>query len=534
MRVDRGSWRRVLVAVVILGAMAVQGSPGPAGAHLQPAETDGARDYIVVLRDREDVAGVARRHAGDYEARVARTYSRALSGYAARIPERHLARLRSDPRVQFVAPDLPVTAQGRVALNGDTVPTGVRRIEAVTGSTARQASNVNVAVLDSGIDLDHPDLNARAGKNCMAETVAPDDDNGHGTHVAGTIAALNNGAGVVGVAPGTAVYAVKVLNSAGSGNVSNLLCAIDWVSANGSRLNIRVVNMSVAVSPSSNDNNCGRSNSDPLHTAICNATATGVTFVAAAGNQGGDVASVAPASYPEVLAATAMVDSDGRPGGVGGVSCTGRADDRAMDVSNYAVAQAELDHLLAAPGDCITSTAPGGGHSIKLGTSMASAHLAGSVALCIGDGAPGPCAGMSPSQVIRQMRSDAAARSAAVPGYGFLGDANSPRNGRSYGHLVWDGAATASLPGGPLVTTTTSTTTTTTPSSTTTVAPTTTTVLPGTTTTLPTTTTTAPPPAGTESSQCQQLEQLRKQFLGLSDPAVARIEAQQDRLRCRR
>lgn len=512
----------MLVVLGVLCSMTVAGTPGSAGARPQPPRAEGARDYIVVLRDGEDVGGVARRHAGDYQARVARTYNRALSAYSARIPERQLARLRADPRVAFVAPDLPVAAQGRVALNGDTVPTGVRRIEAVTGATARQASDVNVAVLDTGIDLDHPDLNVRAGKNCMAEGVAPDDDNGHGTHVAGTIAAANNGRGVVGVAPGTAVYAVKVLNSAGSGNVSNLLCAIDWVAANGSRLNIRVVNMSLAVSPSSNDNNCGRSNQDPLHTAICNATAAGITFVAAAGNQGGDVANVAPANYPEVLAASAMVDSDGSPGGVGGVSCTGRADDRAMNTSNYAVARTELDHLLAAPGDCITSTAPGGGYSVKLGTSMASAHLAGAVALCIGDGAPGPCAGKSPAEIIRQMRSDAAARAAASPGYGFAA------NGRSYGPLVWSGAAATT-------TTSTTTTSTTISSTTTTTSPqaTTTTVRPTTTTTVrPATTTTAPPGGSGPSAECQQLAQLRSQFLGVSDLAVARIDAERARLGC--
>jgi len=532
-RDDLSGWRRVLVAVAVLGGMAVVSPPGPAGARLQP-QAEGARDYIVVLRDRDDVSGVARRHADDYEARVARTYSRALAGYAARIPERHLARLRSDPRVAFVAPDLPVTAQGTVPLNGGTAPTGVRRIEAATASTARQASNVNVAVFDTGIDLDHPDLNARAGKNCMADGVAPDDDHGHGTHVAGTIGAVNNGVGVVGVAPGTALYAVKVLNSAGSGNVSNLLCAIDWVAANGSRLNIGVVNMSLAVSPSANDNNCGRSNSDPLHTAICNATATGVTFVAAAGNQGVDMASVAPANYPEVLAAAGMVDSDGRPGGTGGVSCGGGADDTAMTKSNFAVAQSELDHLLAAPGECITSTAPGGLYGMKSGSSMASAHVAGSVALCIGDGAPGPCAGKSPPGVIRQLRSDAAARSSANPGYGFAGDPNRPRSGRSYGYLVWSGGAASAEP----VTTTTSTTTTstTTPSTTTTrltttTVPTTTTA-PRTTTVAPTTTTTTAPTGTAPTAQCQQLLELRRQFLGVSDAVVARIDSERARLGC--
>jgi len=532
MRDSLGGWRRVLVAVAVLGGMAGVGPPGPSAARAQPGEADDLRDYIVVLRDRHDVPEVARRHAADYQARVGRTYSRALAGYSARIPDRLVARLRADPRVAFVAPDLPVTLQGTVALNGDTAPAGVRRIEAVTGAGARQASNANVAVFDTGIDLRHPDLDARAGKNCMAEGVPPDDDHGHGTHVAGTIAAANNGLGVVGVAPGTAVYAVKVLNSAGSGSVSHLLCGIDWLAANGGRLNIRVANLSLAVSPAYNDDNCGRSNSDPLHTAICNATAAGITFVAAAGNQGGDVASVAPANYPEVLAAVGMVDTDGRAGGIGGVSCSGRQDDTAMSSSNYAVAQRELDHLLAAPADCVTSTAPGGGLSVKVGTSMASAHVTGSVALCIGDGAPGPCAGKSPREVIRQMRSDAAARSASTPGYGFAGDSASPRNGRNYGHLVWNGAAAA------VTTTTTSTSTTSTTTrlvaTTTTLATTTTTTAPlATTTTVPpTTTTTAPTATGPMSGQCQQLLELRSQFVGVSDFAVARIDDERARVGC--
>ncbi len=490
----------MVVAVAILGSVATVAPPGPAGARLQSSQVDDVRDYIVVLRERQDVPDVARRHAGDYQARVARTYSRALDGYAARIPERQLDRLREDPRVAYVVEDLPVTAQGTVALNGETAPTGVRRIEAATESTSRQASDANVAVLDTGIDLDHPDLNARAGKNCVAEGADPEDDHGHGTHVAGIIAASNNGIGVVGVAPGTAVYAVKVLDSGAAGNVSQLLCGIEWVTANGSGLGIRVVNMSVAVSPAFNDGNCGRSDPDPLHTAICNATAAGITFVAAAGNHDADVASVAPASYPEVLAAAAMVDSDGSPGGTGGVSCSGRPDDTVMSGSNFAVAQSERDHLLAAPGDCVTSTAPGGGYGFRVGTSMASAHLAGSVALCIGDGAPGPCAGKSPSEIIRQLRSDAADRSASTPGYGFAGDSDTSGNGRYYGHLVWPGGVADRAP----VTTTTS----------------------------PAVTAGTTDPEGTISAVCSELIELRSQVVALSEAAVARIDAERDRLGC--
>ena len=122
---------------------------------------------------------------------------------------------------------------------GETVPTGVARIEAANAREGHEASSVGVAVLDTGIDLDHPDLVAQDGKNCIASGSA-DDDNGHGTHVAGTIGARNQGAGVVGVAPGTTVYAVKVLDADGSGLWSNIICGIDWVTANAASLGIRV------------------------------------------------------------------------------------------------------------------------------------------------------------------------------------------------------------------------------------------------------------------------------------------------------
>ncbi len=158
-----------------------------------------------------------------------------------------------------------------------------------------------------------------------------------------------------------------------------------------------------------------------------------------------------------------------------------------MSTSNYVVAQSELDHLVAAPGDCITSTAPGGGYGIKLGTSMASARVSGSVALCIGDGAPGRCAGKSPSQIIGQVRSDAAARSTSASCYGFAGDSSTASNGRHYGDLVWTAVAAPAT----ATTSTTSTSTTTT-----TVAPTTTTTaVPTSTTTVAPTTTTTPPAA---------------------------------------
>jgi subtilisin family serine protease len=164
-------------------------------------------------------------------------------------------------------------------------------------------------------------------------------------------------------------------------------------------------------------------------------TAAGVTGVVAAGNDGGDMAKSAPAAYDEVLTVTAMADFDGKPGGLATTApCSdGGHDDTAADFSDYAVpGSAEANHTIAAPGVCITSTWNDGGTKTISGTSMASPHVAGLVARCID---AGPCAGMTPAQIIAKLRADAAARPADQ---GFLGDPNHPIDGKYYGNLADD------------------------------------------------------------------------------------------------
>lgn len=397
--------------------------------------------YIVVLRASvTDVPAVADEHARRYGASVRQLYRHALKGYAATIPAQGLAAIRSDARVAYVSEDRTVEAVGTVPLAaGETAPTGVRRIAAATGSTAHPTSTVNVAVIDTGIDLTHPDLNAVNGTNCVRKNRKAQDDNGHGTHVSGTIAAKNTGSGVVGVAPGTRLYAVKVLNSRGSGTWSQVICGIDWVTRNSVALNIKVASMSLGGSGSS-DNNCGATNGDALHTAICNSTAAGVTYVVAAGNSNVDLATFTPAAYPEVLTVTAMSDSDGQAGGTGGApSCrTSEGDDIYASFSNYATTLADSNHTIAGPGVCIFSTWLKGGYKTISGTSMAAPHVSGSVALCLGTaGGAGPCAGLTPAQIIQKMRSDAAAH--ATADNGFTGDPLHVVPGRYYGNLVDDG-----------------------------------------------------------------------------------------------
>jgi subtilisin family serine protease len=404
----------VALLVIVIG---LDRSAGAASAAQSTA-------VIVVLRDGVDSQQTADQHRARHGADVSQVYRAALRGYAARIPADALAAIASDPRVAFISEDREVWAT-------DTVPTGVDRIEAdLSTKFATNNSGPAIAVIDTGSGP-HSELNIAGGKNCQ-KGKSFSDANGHGTHVAGTIAARQNGVGVVGVLPGAPIYSVRVLNANGSGSWSQVICGIDWVTANASALGIKVANMSLGGS-GADDGNCGITNNDAMHRAICNSVAAGVTYVVAAGNSGADMSGFVPAAYKEVLSVTAMSDSDGKPGGVGGApTCrTGETDDAPATFSNFATSTADRAHTIAAPGVCINSTWLNGGYNTISGTSMASPHATGVAALCIA----GPCAGFTPAQVIAKLRADAAARPAS---YGFAGDANSGGT-TYYGHLIYAG-----------------------------------------------------------------------------------------------
>ena len=185
----------------------------------------------------------------------------------------------------------------QVAATAQSTPTGVDRAQADVSPTAAidgadQRVDVDVAVIDTGVDLDHPDLNVnRSGaKNCTLFGLgSADDDHGHGSHVAGTIGALDNTTGVVGVAPGARIWPVKVLNAAGSGTTADVVCGIDYVAAHADQ--IEVANMSLG-GGGEDDGNCGATNDDAQHAAICEAVANGVTFVVAAGNDSADASAL--------------------------------------------------------------------------------------------------------------------------------------------------------------------------------------------------------------------------------------------------
>jgi subtilisin family serine protease len=224
------------------------------------------------------------------------------------------------------------------------------------------------------------------------------------------------------------LYSVKVLNAAGSGTWSSVICGIDWVTKYAASYNIKVANMSLGGS-GSDDGNCGNSNNDALHKAICGSTSK-VTYAIAAGNSGADLASFVPAAYNEVLAVTAMTDSDGAPGGqlASNFCRSGESEETPASFSNFATSSSDQGHTIAAPGVCIYSTWTGGGYNTISGTSMASPHVAGTAVLYA---ASNPSA--TPAQVFTKLLADAAAKSGPGSNYGFTGDPN------KYGYLAYAG-----------------------------------------------------------------------------------------------
>ena len=252
------------------------------------------------------------------------------------------------------------------------VPTTTTKTAGGTNNTGSRNGNVDadIAVLDTGISFTHPDLNVYKNATFVEGTTSGNDDNGHGSHVAGIAAAKNNTIGIVGVAPGARLWAIKVCDAAGECPISNQIKGIEYAIKHANEID--VLNISIE-----------NPNSPALNSIIKEAVKAGITVVAAAGNSGKNASLYSPANSPDVLTVSAIGDSDGKCGSKGsdlivkeGNTTRTIADDSFGYFSNFGP-----NVEIAAPGVDILSASKGNGYAVDSGTSMAAPYVAGAVAL---------------------------------------------------------------------------------------------------------------------------------------------------------
>lgn len=323
--------------------------------------------FIFVFKDHvapAEVKGKANLIARSQGGRVTHTYKHSIKGFAAKMPPHAAARVAANnPNIAYYEPDGVMQASkkpdrpGKPGNGGggeDPVSPpdcnltdregdlwGIKRVGGFSDGTGSTAW-----VIDSGIDLDHPDLNVDTSRSAnFARGKSANDGNGHGTHVAGTIAAIDNGCGVVGVAAGAAVVAVRVLNNNGSGSYSGVIAGIDYVADNAAVGD--VANMSL-----------GGGRSTSVNNAVSAAAAKGILFALAAGNESADADEKSPASTNgNNIFTVSAIDSS----------------DKFASFSNYGNPPVDC----AAPGVNILSLYKDGGMATLSGTSMAAPHVAG-------------------------------------------------------------------------------------------------------------------------------------------------------------
>ena len=384
---------------------------------LSPSNTGSSVDISSRLAAANNALRGISQQAISMGAQIPYTFNSVIHGFTARVPNRQVIdALAKDPRVAYIEQDQQVQAfqiPSQPTGTNQALPTGINRIDADLspvrsgdGSSGNNNVNVDIAILDTGIDLSHPDLNVYVQKTFVSGTSSANDDNGHGTHVAGIAAAKDNGYGVVGVAPGARLWDIKVLDSTGSGLISDIIAGIDYIASFANQVD--VANLSFGC----------QCESAALDSAINNAVAKGITFVAAAGNAHTDDSTFSPANNPNVIAVSAIADSDGKCGGVGPSTSYGR-DDSFASFSNYG---STVD--MAAPGVSILSTYRGSTYAYMSGTSMAAPHVAGAAALYKGTVNPSA----SPLTVKNALQSQGSKISTVCDGNGhgyFTGDPDS-------------------------------------------------------------------------------------------------------------
>ena len=350
--ISRTRTTAALLAAAAFAACAEQ--PGTATTErsvaINAAASEGAGVYLVTFRDDvADVRGTARALASGRGFALRHVRESAARGFSAVLPAHVAESLRDDPRVLLVEKDGPVSlihpvrVAARPGSGGQTIPYGIARVGGSSDGTGKTAW-----IIDTGIDLVHADLNT--SRACHVDFVRASnggqDGNGHGTHVAGTIAAKNNAIDVVGVAANAYVCAVRVLNNAGSGSWEAVINGINHVAANGASGD--AANMSLG----------GSGSHATLEKAVSDAAAKGIRFALAAGNDGMDANGFTPARVngTNIYTVSAIDSKDCMP-----------------SWSNWGNPPVDF----AAPGVSIRSTRKGGGTTTMSGTSMAAPHVAG-------------------------------------------------------------------------------------------------------------------------------------------------------------
>lgn len=341
----------IAVVLVVLLALAIPVSaqqPGRINVLIGFAQKPGAAEQALV-----------RAHGG----RIKYTYH-LVNAIAASLPSTAISALSRNPNVTAVEIDEAVHKIDAELDNS----WGVKQIGGGTvhdSPLSLTGAGVKVAIIDTGVDYTHPDLGGcfvatpsgtpckvAGGYDFVNADNDPMDDDGHGTHVAGTVAAKMDGLGVVGVAPGATLYALKVLNASGSGSFSDVIAAVQWATTNG----INVTNNSYGSS-----GNPGTI----VQQAFDNSAAVGVLHIAAAGNSGNCAGKNDSVGYPAKYASVVAVAATDKNNARACFSSTGTAVE------------------LAAPGVGINSTKLGGGYVVYSGTSMATPHVVGAAAIVI-------------------------------------------------------------------------------------------------------------------------------------------------------
>lgn len=276
--------------------------------------------------------------------------------------------LTADSRFNAIEPNM----MGRIAQVADTqaVSSGFQRVTSGTSQfslysglkTGNDKIDVDIAILDTGIDLDHPDLNVYKNVTFINGTVSGNDDNGHGSEVAGIAAARNNDLGMVGTAPGARLWSIKVCAAAGNCPLNTQLEGLEYAITHANEID--VINISIENRYSS-----------ILNAAIERATQKGIVVIAASGNDAKDAGDISPANSPDVIAVSGLADSDGRCGGFGPITSYGK-DDTLANFSNFGQV---ID--LASPAVDILTTYNNSDYSLDSGTSFAAPFVSGAAAI---------------------------------------------------------------------------------------------------------------------------------------------------------